>query len=104
MVVSVTYTYHPVPLDEDVPTVLVKKTSTGTGTSHTFLGPKSSYGGWMKSSGLPIPSELTPDALNVEVDIGPAVIMAYGTVVKCVLALKVGNAWLRKSGTPQKTK
>ena len=55
----------------------------------------------MKSSGLPIPSELTPDALNVEVDIGPAVIMAYGTVVKCVLALKVGNAQLRKSGTPK---
>ena len=45
----------------------------------------------MKSSGLPVPSEMSPDTLNVEVDIGPAVIMAYGTVIKCVLALKVGD-------------
>ncbi len=50
----------------------------------------------MKSSGLPIPSELTPDTLNVEVDIGPAVIMAYGTVVKCILALKVSLSYVRE--------
>ena len=40
---------------------------------------------------MAVPSEWQPDRLQLEIDIGPAILMAYGSIVKCVVALKVND-------------
>ncbi|XP_022098164.1 uncharacterized protein KIAA1109-like isoform X2 [Acanthaster planci] len=85
--VSITYTYHPMPLDEDSPMIQIRRTPSGR-PEHQSHPAQTSYAGWKRPGRIAVPSEWLPDRLQLEVDIGPAILMAYGSIVKCILALK----------------
>ncbi|XP_071510002.1 bridge-like lipid transfer protein family member 1 [Diadema antillarum] len=81
------YTYHPTPLDEDVPRIVVKHGPRGK-QQWSSVPPQTSYGGWKRNDPMVDPGELAADSLQLEVDIGPLLIMAFGPLIKTLPALK----------------
>ena len=91
--VSLLYSYHPVPLDEEVSLLVGKRNRDGF---RKFVGtpPKKSFGGVRKGDFISNPTaELAPDILHLEIDIGPLSIVAYGAITKLFLAIKVSD-WI----------
>ncbi|PIK42314.1 hypothetical protein BSL78_20844 [Apostichopus japonicus] len=85
--VTVLYNYHPVPLDHEVPVILRRKGKKGP--LYSTLPPEQPHGGFRKSDIITEPAaELTSDLLHLEVDIGPLSVMAYGSIVNVILAIK----------------
>ncbi|XP_041461922.1 transmembrane protein KIAA1109-like isoform X2 [Lytechinus variegatus] len=81
------YTYHPCPLDEDVPRIVVKQGPRGK-QHWSSVPPQTSYGGWRRGESMVDPGALSADSLQLEVDIGPLLVMTYGPLIKMIPSLK----------------
>ncbi|XP_071950962.1 bridge-like lipid transfer protein family member 1 [Antedon mediterranea] len=88
---SIVYSYHPVPSSECVPLLKISDCKNGKPSiTVTKIGNKLHTTNRRQPRWREVvePGNLPADNMSLELDIGPAVLVAYGSILKAVLALK----------------